>query len=60
MPVLVTDARTGCDSMNSESLPKDRKIATDVGLLRQGLFEDSSGCQVRGVLELKARCRETV
>ncbi|CAE7743820.1 unnamed protein product [Symbiodinium sp. CCMP2456] len=47
--VLVTDARTGYDAINSETLPTDRKIAIDVGVLRQGLVEDSAGCQVRWV-----------
>eukprot|EP00439_Symbiodinium_sp_Y106_P019157 s5458_g2.t1 len=47
--VLVTDARTGCDAVNSGTLPTDRKIAIDVGVLRQGLIEDGSGCRVRWV-----------
>ncbi|CAE7829188.1 unnamed protein product [Symbiodinium microadriaticum] len=47
--VLVTDARTGYDSINSETLPTDRKIAIDVAVLRQGLVDDSAGCQVRWV-----------
>ena len=47
--VLVTDARTGYDAVNSETLPTDRKIAIDVGVLRQGLIEDGAGCTVRWV-----------
>ena len=47
--VLVTDARTGYDAVNSETLPTDRKIAIDVGVLRQGLVEDGAGCTVRWV-----------
>ncbi|CAE7410031.1 TY5A, partial [Symbiodinium microadriaticum] len=37
--LLVTDAKTGYDAISSEVLPSDRKIAIDVGVLRQGLLE---------------------
>ncbi|CAE7921054.1 TY5A [Symbiodinium necroappetens] len=47
--ILVTDARTGYDAVNSETLPTDRKIAIDVGVLRQGLVEEGNGCKVRWV-----------
>ncbi|CAE7652572.1 unnamed protein product [Symbiodinium microadriaticum] len=32
---LVTDARTGYDALNSDTLPTDRKVAIDVAVLRQ-------------------------
>ena len=37
--ILVMDAKTGYDAVSCEVLPSDRKIAIDVGVLRQGLLE---------------------
>ena len=44
--VLVTDAGTSYDAVNSETLPTDRKIAIDVGVLLQGLLDEIVGCLV--------------
>ena len=46
---LVTDARTGYDALNSDTLPTDRKVAIDVAVLRQAIVEDDTSCFVRWV-----------
>eukprot|EP00439_Symbiodinium_sp_Y106_P020942 s312_g2.t1 len=46
---LVTDARTGYDALSAETLPSDRKIAIDVGVLRQGLLDGETNSYVRWV-----------
>ena len=47
--LVVTDARTGYDAVSSEVLPSDRKIAIDVGVLRQGLLEPAAENYIRWV-----------
>ncbi|OLP94024.1 EF-hand domain-containing protein 1 [Symbiodinium microadriaticum] len=47
--LLVTDAKTGYDAIASEVLPSDRKIAIDVGVLREGLLEPCSENYIRWV-----------
>ena len=47
--LLVTDAKTGYDAISSEVLPSDRKIAIDVGVLRQGLLEPETANFIRWV-----------
>ena len=47
--VLATDARTGYDALHSETLPSDRKIAIDIGVLRQAMLESSGSSFVRWV-----------
>ena len=47
--VLATDARTGYDALNNETVPSDRKIAIDIGVLRQALLESSGNTFVRWV-----------
>ena len=47
--LLVTDAKTGYDAIASEVLPSDRKIAIDVGVLREGLLEPHSENYIRWV-----------
>ena len=45
----MTDARTGYDALSAETLPSDRKIAIDVGVLRQGLLDGETNSYVRWV-----------
>ncbi|CAE7712200.1 RE1 [Symbiodinium sp. CCMP2592] len=47
--ILITDARTGYDALSAETLPSDRKIAIDVGVLRQGLLNEDDNNLVRWV-----------
>ena len=47
--LLVTDAKTGYDAVSSEVLPSDRKIAIEVGVLRQGLLEPDTRNFIRWV-----------
>ena len=47
--VLATDARTGFDALNNETLPSDRKIAIDIGVLRQAMVESGGSAFVRWV-----------
>ncbi|CAE7238450.1 TY4B-J, partial [Symbiodinium sp. CCMP2456] len=44
---LVTDAKTGYDALNNDTLPTDRKVAIDVAVLRQAIVEDDTRCFVR-------------
>ena len=45
--VLITDAKTGYDVIQSEALPTDRKIAIDMGVLREAMLEHGSACMIR-------------
>ena len=47
--VLITDAKTGYDVIQSESSPTDRKIAIDVGVLCEAMLEHGTSCMIRWV-----------
>ena len=47
--LLVLDARCAYDSLNSDHLPTDRKVALDVAVLREALTEEGANLWVRCV-----------